>query len=50
MIYNLILYKRIETFATVKITGHVKIGHNVRFKNVIYRVIDIDGEDIIVSV
>lgn len=50
MIYNLILQKRIESFATVKITGIIKVGHAIKYKHLTYKVVDIDGVDIIVSV
>lgn len=48
MIYNLILYKHTDSFASVKIPGVVKPGHNIRFRGVLYKVIDIDQFDITV--
>jgi hypothetical protein len=38
MIYNLIFSGSSDPFATVKIKAKVHIGHNVRFKGMIYRV------------
>lgn len=50
MIYNLILFKRFESFATIKLESEIKLGGNVRFKGLTYRVIDIDGADLTVIV
>lgn len=49
MIYNLILLGTEEGFARVKIIGEVHPGHNIRFKNHLFRVSDIKLGDIYVT-
>lgn len=48
MIYNLILYKQYDKFAVVKIPGVIKRGDNIRFRSMLYKIIDIEGDDIFV--
>ena len=50
MIYNLILNQKILSFARVKISGDIRTGHNIRFRDTLYRVIEIDGNDVIVMI
>jgi hypothetical protein len=48
MIYHLIIPKY-KVIPTVKITTEMKPGHKLRFKDVVYKIVEIDGNDITVA-
>lgn len=48
MIYKLTLLNHIDNFATVRIIGTVKAGHNIRFKNRLYKIVEVDRDDLYV--
>lgn len=49
MIYKLYLVGRLESFATVKINANVRVGERIRFKDLIYKINDIDLLDLYVT-
>jgi hypothetical protein len=50
MTYTLTLKHHYDHFATVKIDGEVRPGHNIKFKDLLYRVLEISGSDITVTI
>lgn len=50
MIYTLRLHKKFRHFANVKIKNQVEVGHNIRFKGTLYKVVEVDRSEIVVVI